>query len=92
MKAVTGIQKVTGKATETYTAYGATEMLYRECAQQADYSITQVPDSEVETPKTGDGEDLGIGEGWWLSGKSAHTNWRITEANGLYRGRTEAYI
>ncbi|KAH7348700.1 ubiquinol-cytochrome C chaperone-domain-containing protein [Rhexocercosporidium sp. MPI-PUGE-AT-0058] len=67
MKAVTGIQKVTGKATETYTAYGATEMLYRECAQQADYSITQVPDSEVETPKTGDGEDLGIGEGWWLS-------------------------
>ncbi|KAH9211001.1 ubiquinol-cytochrome C chaperone-domain-containing protein [Leptodontidium sp. 2 PMI_412] len=67
MKAAAGLQKVTAKATETYTAYGATELLYKQCARQADYSIAQVPDSEEETPKTEDGEDLGTGEGWWLS-------------------------
>ncbi|KAG4440102.1 hypothetical protein IFR05_004399 [Cadophora sp. M221] len=61
-KAAAGLQKVTGKATETYTAYGATELLYKECARQADYSITQIPDSEEETLKTEDGEDLGTGE------------------------------
>jgi len=66
MKAAAGLQKVTGKATETYTAYGATENLYKECARQADYSITQEPNSEEEMPKTEDGEDLGVGDGWWL--------------------------
>lgn len=72
MKAAASLQKVTGKATETYTAYGATELLYKECARQADYSITQAPDAEEELPKTEDGEDLGVGEGWWLSGKSGN--------------------
>ncbi|CZT48580.1 related to CBP3-required for assembly of cytochrome bc1 complex [Rhynchosporium secalis] len=67
MKAAAGLQKVTGKATETYTAYGATEAMYKECARQADYSITLDPESEEEMPKTEDGEDLGIGGGWWLT-------------------------
>lgn len=66
MKAAAGLQKVTGKATETYTAYGATELLYKECARQADYSITQDPNSDEDMPKTEDGEDLGVGDGWWL--------------------------
>lgn len=70
MKAAAGLQRVTGKATETYTAYGATENLYKECAAQANYSITQEPNSEEQMPKTEDGEDLGVGDGWWLQGRS----------------------
>ncbi|KAI9055672.1 hypothetical protein LZ554_000615 [Drepanopeziza brunnea f. sp. 'monogermtubi'] len=53
--------------TETYTAYGATELLYKDCAQQADYTITQAQNEDEEMPKTEDGEDLGVGEGWWLN-------------------------
>ncbi|TVY23413.1 Protein CBP3, mitochondrial [Lachnellula hyalina] len=49
----------------TYTAYGATEELYKECARHADYTIPQAQDSDSEMPKTEDGEDLGVGEGWW---------------------------
>lgn len=67
-KAVQDLRKLTGRATETYTAYGATEILYKECALQADYSIPQAKDSEAEMPKTADGEDLGVGEGWWHTG------------------------
>ncbi|KAF4617030.1 hypothetical protein G7Y89_g15119 [Cudoniella acicularis] len=51
--------------TETYTAYGVTEVLYKECARQADYTIPQATDNDAELPKTEDGEDLGVGEGWW---------------------------
>lgn len=57
-----------GGITGTYTAYGATEELYKECAKQADYKITKAEDSDAETPKTEDGEDLGVGEGWWHTG------------------------
>jgi len=59
----------------TYTAYGATEDLYKECAKQADYKITRAEDSDAEMPKTEDGEDLGVGEGWWHTGK--HLNKKI---------------
>ncbi|EDN92943.1 hypothetical protein SS1G_08808 [Sclerotinia sclerotiorum 1980 UF-70] len=59
-------QKVSGKGlTGTYTAYGATEELYKTCGAQADYSIPQASDSEAEMPKTEEGEDLGVGNGWW---------------------------
>jgi len=54
----------------TYTAYGATEELYKECARHADYTIPQAQDSDSEMPKTEDGEDLGVGEGWWHTGIS----------------------
>jgi len=65
-KTVQELKKLTGRATETYTAYGATEILYKECAVQADYSIPQAKDKDAaDMPKTADGEDLGIGEGWW---------------------------
>lgn len=59
-------RKVSGKVlTETYTAFGATEELYKSCGAQADYSIPQALDPDAEMPKTEDGEDLGIGKGWW---------------------------
>jgi cytochrome b pre-mRNA-processing protein 3 len=67
-KAVQELRKITGRATETYTAYGATEILYKQCARQADYSIPQAKDIDAEMPKTADGEDLGVGEGWWHTG------------------------
>jgi len=54
--------------TETYTAYGITEILYKECALQADYRIPQAMDHDAEMPKTEDGEDLGVGGGWWHAG------------------------
>ncbi|KAG9232025.1 ubiquinol-cytochrome C chaperone-domain-containing protein [Amylocarpus encephaloides] len=54
-----------GGITETYTAYGATEELYKACAAQADYKIEQPTDSDVDVLKTEDGEDLGTGGGWW---------------------------
>ena len=68
-KAVQELRKLTGRATETYTAFGATEILYKECARQADYSIPQAKDKDAEMPKTADGEDLGVGESWWHTGR-----------------------
>lgn len=70
VKAAKGLSKLTGGATETYTAYGATELLYKECAKQADYTIPQT-NTDEETPKTEDGVDLGIGDGWWHTGMFA---------------------
>ncbi|KUJ19162.1 uncharacterized protein LY89DRAFT_683090 [Mollisia scopiformis] len=64
LKAARELKKLAGGATETYTAYGATELLYKECAKQADYTIPQAKTGE-EMPKTEDGVDVGIGEGWW---------------------------
>ncbi|PBP20377.1 hypothetical protein BUE80_DR008377 [Diplocarpon rosae] len=66
-KALQKVQMATGRATETYTAYGATELLYKEFARQADYSIPQAENSDQEMLKTEDGEDLGVGDGWWLT-------------------------
>lgn len=69
IKAAAGLKRVAGRTTETYTAYGATEILYKECSLQADYSIPQAGKDDQEMPKTEAGEDLGVGEGWWLKGK-----------------------
>lgn len=52
--------------TETYVAYGVCEKLVKECARQADYTIPQAHEKGVEIPKTKDGEDLGVGTGWWF--------------------------
>jgi cytochrome b pre-mRNA-processing protein 3 len=67
VKAARELKKLTGGATETYTAYGATELLYKECAKQADYSIPR-GEADEEVPKTEDGVDVGIGQGWWHTG------------------------
>lgn len=71
-KAAKAFKKLTGSTTETYSAYGATEILYKECARQADYTIPQAQSGE-EMPKTEDGVDVGIGEGWWHTGTSSST-------------------
>ena len=47
-----------------------TELLYKECAVQADYTMPKVDDDEVEVTKTDDGEDLGVGGGWWHTGEA----------------------
>jgi len=52
----------------TYSAYGMAELLYKECAQQADYKMPKRENEDDEVPKTEDGEDLGMGEGWWHTG------------------------
>ncbi|MCJ1398324.1 hypothetical protein MMC11_001522 [Xylographa trunciseda] len=59
------LRKRAPEATETYVAYGVSEALVKECAKQADYSIPQAKEKGVEIPKTKDGEDLGVGTGWW---------------------------
>lgn len=51
-----------------YTAYGVTEGLFKQCSAQADYTIPQAAEEDFEMPKTAEGEDLGIGGGWWHQG------------------------
>ncbi|THV53000.1 hypothetical protein BGAL_0062g00160 [Botrytis galanthina] len=81
-------KKVSGKAiTETYTAYGATEELYKTCGAQADYSIPQASDPDAEMPKTEEGEDLGVGRGWWhdqLALKPTFSTWSQVTMLHLY--------
>ncbi|KAL1638318.1 Serine carboxypeptidase 3 [Neofusicoccum ribis] len=57
------LHKRASGTTETYVAYGGTEMLFRECARQADYRVEK--NKEGDAPKTEKREDLGVGEGWW---------------------------
>ncbi|KAL9130481.1 MAG: hypothetical protein Q9217_001353 [Psora testacea] len=59
------LRKRASATTETYIAYGACENLVKECARQAAYKIPQAQNKNVDIPKTKDGEDLGVGEGWW---------------------------
>ncbi|KAI9815528.1 MAG: Protein cbp3, mitochondrial [Pycnora praestabilis] len=61
------LRKRATNATETYVAYGVAEKLMKECAKQANYSIPQAAEKGVEIPKTKEGEDLGVGEGWWYT-------------------------
>ena len=69
------LEKLKGGTIGTYNAYGMTELLYRECAVQADYSMPKLEDDEAEVPKTEDGEDLGVGGGWWHTGKAFNCSW-----------------
>jgi cytochrome b pre-mRNA-processing protein 3 len=57
-----------GGAAETYVSYGFTQKLYEACSSQADYEIPQLAQKGVEVPKTANGEELGVGEGWWYKG------------------------
>ena len=59
------LHKRVSSVTETYVAYGVCENLVKECARQADYKIPQAHEKNVEIPRTKDGEDLGVGTGWW---------------------------
>ena len=51
--------------TETYIAYGSCEKLVKESARPAAYIIPQAKEKDFSIPKTKEGEDLGVGEGWW---------------------------
>ncbi|KAK3176945.1 hypothetical protein OEA41_008271 [Lepraria neglecta] len=59
------LRKRASSVTETYVAYGVCEKLVKECARQANYTIPQANEKNVDIPKTKDGEDLGVGTGWW---------------------------
>lgn len=67
-KLAKAVRQRASAVTETYVAYGACESLVKECAAKADYSIPQLGEKGVEIPKTKDGEDLGVGTGWWYEG------------------------
>lgn len=60
------LHKRVSSVTETYVAYGVCEALVKECARQADYTIPQAHEKNVDVPKTKEGEDLGVGTGWWF--------------------------
>ena len=60
------VRKRLPNITETYKAYGACEVLVKECARQADYTIPQARQKNVEIPRNKDDEDLGVGTGWWF--------------------------
>ena len=60
------LRKKAPSVTETYVAYGACEKLVQECARQADYTIPQAREKNIDIPKSKDGEDLGVGTGWWF--------------------------
>lgn len=58
--------------TEPYVAYGATEDLFRACAQTCSYTIPSAEEKPpAPAPKNERGEDVGVGEGWWFAPKSA---------------------
>lgn len=61
--------EIQGGTLDTYAAYGATEILYKECAKQADYTIErgqEGAEEEVETLENG--TQIGSGSGWWYEG------------------------
>ncbi|KAI9796637.1 MAG: Protein cbp3, mitochondrial [Piccolia ochrophora] len=47
--------------TGTYAAYAVTEILYKQCATQAEYTMPERGTAE----KTASGAEIGIGQGWW---------------------------
>ncbi|EMC98844.1 hypothetical protein BAUCODRAFT_31111 [Baudoinia panamericana UAMH 10762] len=54
--------------TEPYIAYGSTEDLFRACAAQCSYTVPSVMQKPAQPPpKNAAGEDVGEGEGWWLT-------------------------
>jgi cytochrome b pre-mRNA-processing protein 3 len=58
--------------TEPYVAYGATEDLFRACAQTCSYTIPAAEQTPpAPAPKNDRGEDVGVGEGWWFAPKAS---------------------
>ncbi len=49
----------------------------KECARQADYTIPQAHEKDVEIPKTKDGEDLGVGTGWWFESEIVNLSQKL---------------
>ena len=78
------LRKRATNTTETYVAYGVCEKLVRECARQADYTIPKAHDKNAEVPKTKDGEDLGVGTGWWYESKHAFSTPLAASFKNIY--------
>lgn len=57
------------KTTHSYMVYGATEHIYKTCAAQADYKITQADRKAGKVQLLPDGEEVGVGSGMWHDGK-----------------------
>ncbi|KAK5118399.1 hypothetical protein LTR62_002913 [Meristemomyces frigidus] len=58
--------------TEPYIAYGSTETLFLACSAQANYTIPSVlATPSTHAPKNAGGEDVGVGEGWWMTPKTS---------------------
>ncbi|KIX01286.1 uncharacterized protein Z518_09011 [Rhinocladiella mackenziei CBS 650.93] len=68
-----GFQKVAPNASKTYLNYGISDRLFKSCAAQADYKITEDkrlnPVTGMAPPKTADGADLGVRaeDTWWFT-------------------------
>ncbi|KAL8775292.1 MAG: hypothetical protein Q9209_000299 [Squamulea sp. 1 TL-2023] len=65
LKLAAEVRKRATSVTETYIAYSVCEKLIKECASQADYTIPQRHEKDGVVPKGADGEELGVGQGWW---------------------------
>ncbi|TKA81926.1 hypothetical protein B0A55_01923 [Friedmanniomyces simplex] len=58
------------QTTEPYIAYGSTATLFRACAAQCSYTIPALLASPPQPPpKNAAEEDVGVGEGWWVTPK-----------------------
>lgn len=59
--------------TETYIAYGATEVMFKSCSAQADYTMPQAKEKGVELPKGPDGMEMGVPAkgSFWYEGMNA---------------------
>ncbi|KAL9603481.1 MAG: hypothetical protein Q9219_001168 [cf. Caloplaca sp. 3 TL-2023] len=64
-KLVAEARKRVPSVTETYIAYAVCEKFIKECASQADYTIPQRHEKNGIIPKAADGQELGVGKGWW---------------------------
>ena len=80
------LRKRASSVTETYVAYGVCEKLVKECARQANYTIPQAHEKNVDIPKTKDGEDLGVGTGWWYKSTSTSLLTQLIHHSKALRG------
>jgi cytochrome b pre-mRNA-processing protein 3 len=70
-----------GSATGTYVSYGFTEKLFEACSAQADYRMPKKGEYSELPPKTEGGEDVGIGEGLWYSGRLSVCTYMLGREN-----------
>ncbi|EAA26564.1 hypothetical protein GE21DRAFT_4331 [Neurospora crassa] len=57
------LASVAGNQSSSYIAYGATQRIYKDCAKQADYTITPEDRKAGRVKETADGEEIGVGNG-----------------------------
>lgn len=57
------LASVAGNQSSSYIAYGATQRIYKDCAKQADYTITPEDRKAGRVKETADGEEIGTGNG-----------------------------